>query len=195
MDTAEFFAERRPRADFAGFDRLMWHKRGEAPASNDTIASPMSRTDPRAYSSGPRRCLARWQALDGTAKCGVAAPLTKVNRPADAARPQILDFHPQGRGDLRQVVVIVANGARSRRSRKAVVYPSRPSSTTGRRTASRRPRSDLGGGDDRLKRTSAGPSRRDHDDAGRCTGRPGTPRHHGQAMLMPSEVRCQAQKN
>jgi HicB family len=31
MNTAAFFAERRERADFAAFDRLMRRKRGEAP--------------------------------------------------------------------------------------------------------------------------------------------------------------------
>jgi len=37
MNTAAFFAERRERADFAAFDRLMRRKRGEAPRSEDTI--------------------------------------------------------------------------------------------------------------------------------------------------------------
>jgi len=38
MNTAEFFAERRARADFTAFDRLMGRKRGEPPAPDDTIA-------------------------------------------------------------------------------------------------------------------------------------------------------------
>ena len=38
MGTAEFFAERRERADFTAFDRLMRRKGGEAPAPDDTIA-------------------------------------------------------------------------------------------------------------------------------------------------------------
>jgi post-segregation antitoxin (ccd killing protein) len=37
MNTAAFFAERRERADFAAFDRLMRRKRGEAPRPKDTI--------------------------------------------------------------------------------------------------------------------------------------------------------------
>jgi hypothetical protein len=37
MNTAAFFAERRERADFAAFDRLMRRKRGEAPGPKDTI--------------------------------------------------------------------------------------------------------------------------------------------------------------
>ena len=37
MNTAAFFAERRDRADFAAFDRLMRGKRGEAPRPEDTI--------------------------------------------------------------------------------------------------------------------------------------------------------------
>jgi hypothetical protein len=37
MNTAAFFAERRERADFAAFDRLMRRKRGEAPRAKDTI--------------------------------------------------------------------------------------------------------------------------------------------------------------
>ncbi|HXA23575.1 MAG TPA: toxin-antitoxin system HicB family antitoxin [Acetobacteraceae bacterium] len=37
MDTAEFFAERRARADFKGFDRLMRRKGGEPPGLDDTI--------------------------------------------------------------------------------------------------------------------------------------------------------------
>ena len=37
MDTAAFFAERRERADFAVFDRIMRRKRGEAPRPEDTI--------------------------------------------------------------------------------------------------------------------------------------------------------------
>jgi hypothetical protein len=38
MGTAEFFAERRQRADFTAFDRLMRRKGGEPPAPDDTIA-------------------------------------------------------------------------------------------------------------------------------------------------------------
>ena len=37
MRTAEFFADRRARADFAVFDRLMKREGGEAPQSDDTI--------------------------------------------------------------------------------------------------------------------------------------------------------------
>ena len=37
MNTAEFFAERRERADFAAFDRLIRRKAGEAPGPDDTI--------------------------------------------------------------------------------------------------------------------------------------------------------------
>ncbi len=37
MNTAEFFAERRARADFKGFDRLMRRKGGEAPRDDDTV--------------------------------------------------------------------------------------------------------------------------------------------------------------
>jgi len=37
MNTAEFFAERRQRADFAAFDRLMRRVRGETPQRDDTI--------------------------------------------------------------------------------------------------------------------------------------------------------------
>ena len=37
MNTAAFFAERRERADFAAFDRLMRRRRGEAPRPEDTI--------------------------------------------------------------------------------------------------------------------------------------------------------------
>jgi hypothetical protein len=36
--TAEFFAERRGRADFAAFDRLMRRKGGEPPQADDEIA-------------------------------------------------------------------------------------------------------------------------------------------------------------
>ena len=35
MNTAEFFAERRNRADFAAFDRIMRRKRGEPPRDGD----------------------------------------------------------------------------------------------------------------------------------------------------------------
>jgi hypothetical protein len=38
MDIAEFFAERRARADFSVFDQLMRRKGGEPPAPDDTIA-------------------------------------------------------------------------------------------------------------------------------------------------------------
>jgi len=37
MNTAAFFAERRERADFAVFDRLMRRRRGEAPRREDAI--------------------------------------------------------------------------------------------------------------------------------------------------------------
>jgi hypothetical protein len=37
MGTAEFFAERRERADLKAFDRLMRRKGGEAPGPDDTI--------------------------------------------------------------------------------------------------------------------------------------------------------------
>jgi hypothetical protein len=37
MNTAEFFAERRNRADFAAFDRLMRRKAGERPRSGDKL--------------------------------------------------------------------------------------------------------------------------------------------------------------
>jgi hypothetical protein len=36
MNTAAFFAERRTRADFAAFDRLMRRKGGEPPRAEDT---------------------------------------------------------------------------------------------------------------------------------------------------------------
>lgn len=36
MNTAEFFSERRNRADFKAFDRLMRRKGGEPPTSEDT---------------------------------------------------------------------------------------------------------------------------------------------------------------
>jgi hypothetical protein len=38
MRTAEFFTERRARADFAAFDRLMQRTGGEPPGPDDTIA-------------------------------------------------------------------------------------------------------------------------------------------------------------
>jgi hypothetical protein len=38
MSTAEFFAERRERADFSAFDRLMRRKGGEPPGPDDPIA-------------------------------------------------------------------------------------------------------------------------------------------------------------
>jgi HicB family len=37
MNTAKFFAERRTRADFKAFDRLMRRKGGEAPRDDDKI--------------------------------------------------------------------------------------------------------------------------------------------------------------
>jgi hypothetical protein len=37
MNTASFFAERRDRADFRAFDRLMRRKGGEPPRANDTL--------------------------------------------------------------------------------------------------------------------------------------------------------------
>lgn len=37
MNTASFFAERRARADFEAFDRLMNRKGGEPPRSDDVI--------------------------------------------------------------------------------------------------------------------------------------------------------------
>ncbi|MCZ8116423.1 MAG: toxin-antitoxin system HicB family antitoxin [Pseudomonadota bacterium] len=37
MSTAAFFAERRNRADFRAFDRLMRRKGGETPRSGDTV--------------------------------------------------------------------------------------------------------------------------------------------------------------
>ena len=37
MGTAEFFAERRKRADFEAFDRLMRRKTGEPPRPDDMI--------------------------------------------------------------------------------------------------------------------------------------------------------------
>jgi len=37
MDTAAFFAERRARADFAAFDRLLRRQGGEPPGPDDTI--------------------------------------------------------------------------------------------------------------------------------------------------------------
>ena len=37
MNTADFFAERRRRADFTAFDRLMRRKGGEAPRPADKI--------------------------------------------------------------------------------------------------------------------------------------------------------------
>jgi hypothetical protein len=38
MNTATYFAERRTRADFAAFDRLMRRKGGELPGPDDTVA-------------------------------------------------------------------------------------------------------------------------------------------------------------
>jgi hypothetical protein len=37
MNTATFFADRRARADFAAFDRLMRREGGEPPGSDDTV--------------------------------------------------------------------------------------------------------------------------------------------------------------
>lgn len=37
MNTASFFAERRQRADFRAFDRLMRRKGGEAPRPDDSM--------------------------------------------------------------------------------------------------------------------------------------------------------------
>jgi hypothetical protein len=38
MNTAAFFAERREKADFGLFDRLMRRKGGEPPRPDDTLA-------------------------------------------------------------------------------------------------------------------------------------------------------------
>jgi hypothetical protein len=38
MRTAEFFAERRARADFAAFDRVMRRKGGQPPSGDDTLS-------------------------------------------------------------------------------------------------------------------------------------------------------------
>jgi hypothetical protein len=38
MNTAAFFAERRDRADFAAFDRIMKRKGGETPKAEDQIS-------------------------------------------------------------------------------------------------------------------------------------------------------------
>ncbi len=37
MNTAAFFAERRSKADFAAFDRIMRRRRGEMPGPDDRI--------------------------------------------------------------------------------------------------------------------------------------------------------------
>jgi hypothetical protein len=37
MNTAQFFAERRSKADFKAFDRLMRRKGGEAPRDEDKM--------------------------------------------------------------------------------------------------------------------------------------------------------------
>ena len=37
MNTAEFFAERRTRADFAAFDRILQRKGGEKPGDGDEV--------------------------------------------------------------------------------------------------------------------------------------------------------------
>jgi hypothetical protein len=42
LRTADFFAERRARADFAAFDRLVRREGGAPPASEDTIREPDS---------------------------------------------------------------------------------------------------------------------------------------------------------
>jgi hypothetical protein len=47
MGTAEFFAERRARADFTTFDRLMRRKGGEPPAPADTLPKPQRRGSPQ----------------------------------------------------------------------------------------------------------------------------------------------------
>jgi post-segregation antitoxin (ccd killing protein) len=39
MNTASFFAERRARADFKAFDRLMRRKGGERPRADDRVKS------------------------------------------------------------------------------------------------------------------------------------------------------------
>lgn len=38
MNTAAYFAERRDKADFAAFDRIMGRTSGAAPAGDDTLA-------------------------------------------------------------------------------------------------------------------------------------------------------------
>jgi hypothetical protein len=38
MNSAAFFAERRSRANFKAFDRIMRRKGGEAPATDDTVS-------------------------------------------------------------------------------------------------------------------------------------------------------------
>ena len=35
LSTATYFADRRARADFAAFDRIMWRRRGEPPREGD----------------------------------------------------------------------------------------------------------------------------------------------------------------
>ncbi|HUK60125.1 MAG TPA: hypothetical protein VLV50_12920 [Stellaceae bacterium] len=47
MNTAAFFAERRDRADFAAFDRLMRRKGGEPPSADDVIPRNRRRAAPR----------------------------------------------------------------------------------------------------------------------------------------------------
>ena len=46
MNTAEFFAERRTRADFAAFGRIMQRQRGEAPGEGDKTAEDQIDTGP-----------------------------------------------------------------------------------------------------------------------------------------------------
>ena len=65
MNAADFFAERRARADFEAFDRLMRRKAGEKPRPEDTI--------PRLRKNGRPK---------------------GVTRAADAARPRSRDARP-----------------------------------------------------------------------------------------------------
>jgi hypothetical protein len=53
MGTAEFFAERRARADFTAFDRLMRRKGGEPPRPDDTIGRGRAGKVPIVCSSFP----------------------------------------------------------------------------------------------------------------------------------------------
>ncbi|MFT3790252.1 MAG: hypothetical protein QM741_04050 [Rudaea sp.] len=43
MNTAAFFAERRARADFKAFDRLMRRRGGEPPRADDTVVRKHAR--------------------------------------------------------------------------------------------------------------------------------------------------------